>query len=40
MTETLNKIQPEDYLLFNLRPARESFIHIGIAGVTKYFEPG
>jgi hypothetical protein len=34
MTENLTKIRPEDYLLFNLRPARESFTHgdITIAG--------
>ena len=27
MTETLTKIRPEDDLLVNLRPARESFTH-------------
>jgi hypothetical protein len=34
MTETLTKIRREDYLLFNLRPAREFFTHrdITIAG--------
>jgi hypothetical protein len=34
MTDTLTKIQPEDYLRFNLRPPRESFTHgdIAIAG--------
>jgi hypothetical protein len=27
MTETLAKIRPGDYLLFNLHPARKSFTH-------------